>query len=69
MHTRFGPRTGGKRAQKMASWTITIAAPTGAFDATLHLQEDGDGPAGEMVGKNGTGPMLDLRLDAAVIAW
>jgi hypothetical protein len=35
MHTRFELRTGGKRAQKMASWTITITAPTGAFDATL----------------------------------
>jgi hypothetical protein len=69
MHTRFGLRTGGKRAQKMASWTITITAPTGAFDATLHLSEDGDGTAGEMVGKNGKGPMLDLRLDAAAISW
>jgi hypothetical protein len=53
----------------MASWTITITAPTGAFNATLHLQEDGDGPAGEMVGKNGTGPMLDLKLGATAIAW
>ena len=53
----------------MASWTITITAPTGAFDATLHLSEDGDGTAGEMVGKNGKGPMLDLRLDAAAISW
>lgn len=69
MHTRFGQRTGGKKADEMASWTITITAPTGAFDALLHLREDGDGPTGEMVGKTCTGPMQDLKLNATAIAW
>ncbi len=49
----------------MTNWNITITAPTGAFDATLHLQ-DGNG---EMRGKNGAGPMLDLKLDADTISW
>lgn len=53
----------------MANWTITITAPTGAFDATLQLADETGVPSGEMIGKNGSGPMRDLKYDAKTIAW
>ena len=53
----------------MTTWTITIAAPTGAFDATLHIREEEGAPVGEMSAKAGRGPMRDLTMDAGAIAW
>lgn len=49
----------------MTQWTITIVAPTGTFDAQLHI----DGQSGEMAGKAGSGPMEDLVLSETAIAW
>jgi hypothetical protein len=51
------------------TWKINIVAPTGAFDATLNLIGTPDKPTGEMAGKNGKGPMLDLKIDATHISW
>lgn len=53
----------------MENWNITIKAPTGEFDATLTLGDEGGVPVGEMAGKNGKGPMQDLELSPAAIAW
>jgi hypothetical protein len=53
----------------MTVWNITITAPTGAFDATLNIRDEGDGPTGEMNGKNSTGPMQNLTLGPSTIAW
>lgn len=53
----------------MEYWNITIKAPTGEFDATLKLGNDGGVSVGEMAGKNGKGPMQDLEISAAAIAW
>lgn len=53
----------------MEYWNITIKAPTGEFDATLTLGDEGGVPVGEMAGKNGKGPMQDLELSPAAIAW
>jgi hypothetical protein len=69
VRTCFGLRADGMKAQNMTSWTITITAPTGAFDATLHVREDGEVASGEMAGKNGSGPMQDLKLSATTITW
>lgn len=53
----------------MEKWNITIDAPTGSFDATLELRAAADEPSGEMSGKNGKGPMLDLKLNENEISW
>lgn len=62
-------QTKPSKGPDMPSWTITITAPTGSFDASLHVTDVDGVPSGEMSGKNGTGPMLDLKLDAETISW
>ncbi|QUJ76619.1 hypothetical protein KDD17_00650 [Sulfitobacter albidus] len=49
----------------MQIWNIEITAPTGNFRATLRITDDG----GEMAGKNGAGPMLDLQQDGDSLRW
>ena len=53
----------------MENWNITIKAPTGEFDATLTLVDEGGVLAGEMAAKGGNGPMQDLILGEEAIAW
>ena len=53
----------------MAIWKITISAPTGAFNATLEINEDLPKATGEMRAKNGSGPMQDLFFHSDTIAW
>lgn len=48
---------------------ITIEAPTGDFSAKLTLKESENTWVGEMAGKAGAGPMLDLELDGNDISW
>lgn len=48
---------------------ITIEAPTGDFSAKLSLQEVNKAWVGEMVGKAGAGPMVDLKFDGENISW
>lgn len=49
----------------MQVWEIEITAPTGNFRATLRITDAG----GEMSGKNGKGPMLDLVQQGDTLRW
>ena len=49
----------------MTTWKIRIFAPTGDFGATLDVGEDG----GTMGGKNGSGPMMDLKASDTTMRW
>lgn len=51
----------------MEHWAITITAPTGEIKATLRL--DADAQTGEMSGKNGSGPMMDLECAGDALSW
>ena len=53
----------------MEKWNITITAPTGDFDAVLEISGGNEDASGEMVGKNGRGPMTALVVDNSAIAW
>ena len=53
----------------MTVWNINITAPTGDFDATLHIREEDGAPVGEMGGRKSKGPMHELKLDDTTIAW
>lgn len=53
----------------MSIWKITISAPTGAFDATLEINEELSVPTGEMSAKNGSGPMQGLKFHSDAIEW
>lgn len=53
----------------MEKWNINIVAPTGAFDAVLELSESDGQTTGEMIGKHGKGPMLDLKYGADKVTW
>ncbi|MEM9436500.1 MAG: hypothetical protein AAGA15_05615 [Pseudomonadota bacterium] len=49
----------------MTTWTIRIFAPTGDFGATIEITGD----HGVMTGKNGSGPMEDLKQVGNAISW
>ena len=53
----------------MEKWNINIVAPTGAFDAVLEVSKQNGETTGEMIGKNGKGPMLDLHYDTDAMTW
>lgn len=53
----------------MKNWNITIKAPTGDFDATLTIFEEGGVSTGEMAGKYDKGSVQDLELSESAIAW
>ena len=53
----------------MSVWKITISAPTGAFDATLDINEHLPEPTGEMRAKAGSGPMQGLKFRSDTIEW
>lgn len=53
----------------MQVWTIVISSPTGDIRATLNLSDADGVVSGEMTGKNGSGPMLDLVSKDDVLNW
>jgi hypothetical protein len=68
--TKVGPLVvWGLEGYKMSIWKIAISAPTGAFDATLEINEELPEPNGEMSAKNGSGPMKGLKFDSDAIEW
>ncbi|MEP3686249.1 MAG: hypothetical protein ABJN05_04030 [Sulfitobacter dubius] len=53
----------------MQVWKISIASPTGTFEAMLHINSECSNPVGEMRAKNGSGPMNDLKFGSGTIGW
>ena len=49
----------------MTVWEIRISAPTGDFGANLEVGDDG----GVMTGKNGSGPIADLKVSDTAMSW
>lgn len=48
---------------------IIIDAPTGKIDAKISLQSTNCVWTGEMSGKAGTGPMMDIKVDGTSVSW
>ena len=53
----------------MQIWNIVIKAPMGDIRATLTLRMSDGVVEGEMSGKGGDGPMLDLVLEEDAMKW
>lgn len=53
----------------MEKWAIVIDAPTGKTKATIAVSLVDGVWQGEMTGKNGTGPMLDVVAEGNRLSW